>query len=304
MSSVTARAPAKINLELAVGGARRDGYHGVATAYHAISLYDEVTATPADRLAVTVDGATGVPVGDVPLDSTNLAAAAAVALARHVGVDPDVQLHIAKGIPVAGGMAGGSADAAAAIVACDALWQTGLSRAELAHVAARLGSDVPFSLVGGTALGTGRGEVLTPVLARGRFEWVVALADGGLSTPAVYAECDRLRAGQVLPEPRVSDAMMAALRAGDPDQLGPAMRNDLQDAACSLRPALKQTLATGREAGALGAMVSGSGPTVVFLARSPEHAIDIAVALSATGTCRSVKRAHGPVAGARLVGEG
>lgn len=304
MSSVTARAPAKINLELAVGGARRDGFHDVATAYHAISLYDEVTATPADRLAVTVDGATGVPVGDVPLDSTNLAAAAAVALARHVGVDPDVQLHIAKGIPVAGGMAGGSADAAAAIVACDALWQTGLSRAELAHVAARLGSDVPFSLVGGTALGTGRGEVLTPVLARGRFEWVVALADGGLSTPAVYAECDRLRAGQVLPEPRVSDAMMAALRAGDPDQLGPAMRNDLQDAACSLRPALKQTLATGREAGALGAMVSGSGPTVVFLARSPEHAIDIAVALSATGTCRSVKRAHGPVAGARLVGEG
>ncbi|HEX6935347.1 MAG TPA: 4-(cytidine 5'-diphospho)-2-C-methyl-D-erythritol kinase [Actinomycetes bacterium] len=304
MSSVTARAPAKINLELAVGGARRDGFHDVATAYHAISLYDEVTATPADRLAVTVDGATGVPVGDVPLDSTNLAAAAAIALARHVGLDPDVQLHIAKGIPVAGGMAGGSADAAAALVACDALWQTGLSRAQLAKVAAGLGSDVPFSLVGGTALGTGRGEVLTPVLARGRFEWVVALADGGLSTPAVYAECDRLRAGQVLPEPRVSDAMMAALRAGDPDQLGPAMRNDLQDAACSLRPALKQTLATGREAGALGAMVSGSGPTVVFLARSPEHAIDIAVALSATGTCRSVKRAHGPVAGARLVGEG
>lgn len=304
MSSVTARAPAKINLELSVGGARRDGFHDVATAYHAISLYDEVTATPADRLAVTVDGATGVPVGDVPLDSTNLAAAAAIALARHVGTDPEVQLHIAKGIPVAGGMAGGSADAAAALVACDALWQTGLSRAQLAQVAAGLGSDVPFSLVGGTALGTGRGEVLTPVLARGRFEWVVALADGGLSTPAVYAECDRLRAGQVLPEPRVSDAMMAALRAGDPDQLGPAMRNDLQDAACSLRPALKQTLATGREAGALGAMVSGSGPTVVFLARSPEHAIDIAVALSATGTCRSVKRAHGPVAGARLVGEG
>lgn len=304
MSSVTARAPAKINLELAVGGARRDGFHDVATAYHAISLYDEVTATSADRLTVTVDGATGVPVGDVPLDSTNLAAAAAIALARHVGVDPEVQLHIAKGIPVAGGMAGGSADAAAALVACDALWQTGLSRAELAQVAAGLGSDVPFSLVGGTALGTGRGEVLTPVLARGRFEWVVALADGGLSTPAVYAECDRLRAGQVLPEPRVSDAMMAALRAGDPDQLGPAMRNDLQDAACSLRPALKQTLATGREAGALGAMVSGSGPSVVFLARSPEHAIDIAVALSATGTCRSVKRAHGPVAGARLVGEG
>jgi 4-diphosphocytidyl-2-C-methyl-D-erythritol kinase len=132
---------------------------------------------------------------------------------------------------------------------------------------------------------------------------VVALADRGLSTPAVYAECDRLRAGQVLPEPRVSDAMMAALRAGDADELGRAMRNDLQEAACSMRPALRQTLDTGREAGALGALVSGSGPTVVLLARSPEHAIDIAVALSATGTCRAVKRAHGPVPGARLVEE-
>jgi 4-diphosphocytidyl-2-C-methyl-D-erythritol kinase len=153
-------------------------------------------------------------------------------------------------------------------------------------------------------MGVGRGEVLTPVLARGRFEWVVAIADSGLSTPKVYAECDRLRAGQVLPEPRVSDAMMAALRAGDAAELGRAMHNDLQDAACSLRPALRRTLDTGREAGALGALVSGSGPTVVFLARSPEHSIDIAVALSATGTCRTVKRANGPVPGARLTEEG
>jgi 4-diphosphocytidyl-2-C-methyl-D-erythritol kinase len=303
-TSVTARAPAKINLELAVGGPRADGFHDVATAYHAVSLYDEVTATEADRLVVSVSGKTGVSVDDVPDDGRNLAAAAAVTLAREVGIEPAVALHITKGIPVAGGMAGGSADAAAALVACDALWQTGLSRTELGAVAARLGSDVPFSLVGGTAMGMGRGEVLTPVLARGRFEWVVAIADGGLSTPQVYAECDRLRAGQVLPEPRVSDAMMAALRAGDAAELGRAMHNDLQDAACSLRPALRQTLDTGREAGALGALVSGSGPTVVFLARGPEHAIDIAVALSATGTCRTVKRAHGPVPGARLAEEG
>jgi 4-diphosphocytidyl-2-C-methyl-D-erythritol kinase len=303
VTSVTARAPAKINLELVVGGPRADGFHDVATAYHAVSLYDEVTATEADRLTVSVSGKTGVSVDDVPNDGRNLAASAAVALAREVGVEPTVALHITKGIPVAGGMAGGSADAAAALVACDALWQTGLSRHELGEVAARLGSDVPFALVGGTAMGMGRGEVLTPVLARGRFEWVVAIADGGLSTPRVYAECDRLRAGQVLPEPRVSDAMMAALRAGDATELGRAMRNDLQDAACSLRPALRQTLDTGREAGALGALVSGSGPTVVFLARSPEHAIDIAVALSATGTCRTVKRAHGPVPGARLTEE-
>lgn len=303
-TSVTARAPAKINLELSVGAVRRDGFHEVATAYHAVSLYDEVTVAPAEQLAVTITGGTGVRIDDVPRDGTNLAAAAAVALARRVGIEPAVHLHIAKGVPVAGGMAGGSADAAAALVACDALWETGLSRPDLAEVAAGIGSDVPFSLVGGTALGLGRGEVLTPVLARGRFEWVVALADGGLSTPAVYAACDRLRSDQVRPEPRVSDALMAALRAGDAAGLGTALRNDLQDAAVSLRPGLRQTLATGQEAGALGSMVSGSGPSVVFLARDPEHAIDIAVALSASGTCRAVKRAHGPVGGARLALEG
>ena len=304
MSSVIVRAPAKINLHLSVGPLRRDGYHDVATAYHAVSLHDEVIASDSDGLAVSVSAGTGVPVEDVPQDPSNLAAAAAMALARHVGRSPDVALHITKGIPVAGGMAGGSADAAAALVACDALWGTGLSRTELSALAAHVGSDVPFSLTGGTAIGTGRGEVLAPVLARGRFQWVAALADGGLATPDVYAECDRLRDGQEVPEPRVGSDLMAALRAGDADALGAALHNDLEEAACSLRPALRQTLGTGREAGALGAIVSGSGPTVVFLARSPEHAIDIAVALSATGTCRAVKRCHGPVGGARVVGEG
>jgi 4-diphosphocytidyl-2-C-methyl-D-erythritol kinase len=304
MSSVIVRAPAKINLHLSVGPLRRDGYHDVATAYHAVSLHDEVIASDSDGLAVSVSAGTGVPVEDVPQDPSNLAAAAAMALARHVGRSPDVALHITKGIPVAGGMAGGSADAAAALVACDALWSTGLSRGELSALGAQVGSDVPFSLTGGTAVGTGRGEVLAPVLARGRFQWVAALADGGLSTPEVYAECDRLREGRDLPEPRVGSDLMAALRAGDADALGAALHNDLEEAACSLRPALRQTLGTGREAGALGAVVSGSGPTVVFLARSPEHAIDIAVALSATGTCRAVKRCHGPVGGARVVGEG
>jgi 4-diphosphocytidyl-2-C-methyl-D-erythritol kinase len=304
MSSVIVRAPAKINLHLSVGPLRRDGYHDVATAYHAVSLHDEVIASDSDGLAVSVSAGTGVPVEDVPQDPSNLAAAAAMALARHVGRSPDVALHITKGIPVAGGMAGGSADAAAALVACDALWGTGLSRGELSALAAQVGSDVPFSLTGGTAIGTGRGEVLAPVLARGRFQWVAALADGGLATPDVYAECDRLRDGQEVPEPQVGSDLMAALRAGDADALGAALHNDLEEAACSLRPALRQTLGTGREAGALGAIVSGSGPTVVFLARSPEHAIDIAVALSATGTCRAVKRCHGPVGGARVVGEG
>jgi 4-diphosphocytidyl-2-C-methyl-D-erythritol kinase len=303
MTSVTVRAPAKVNLQLSVGAPRRDGFHDVATAYHAISLYDELVATTSGELSVGVTMSDGTAAGDVPQDRSNLAAAAAVALAERAGIEPGVQLHLTKSIPVAGGMAGGSADAAAALVACDALWQTGLSRGDLLELAAGLGSDVPFSLMGGSALGTGRGEVLTPVLATGRFEWVVAIADGGLSTPEVYAECDRLRTGRVLPEPRVSDGLMSALRSGDPDALGAALRNDLQEAACSLRPSLRRTLETGEEAGAVGGIVSGSGPSVVFLARSPEHAIDLAVALAATGTCRSVRRAHGPVAGARLVSD-
>ena len=304
MTSVTVRAPAKINLGLSVGGPRADGFHDVATAYHAISLQDELVAAASEELSIALTTADGIPLDDVPQDSSNLAVAAALALAERAGVEPLVRLHVTKSIPVAGGMAGGSADAAAALVACDALWQTGLSRSELAELAAALGSDVPFSLVGGTALGTGSGEVLTPVLARGRFHWVVAIADGGLSTPDVYAECDRLRGGTPVPEPRVADALMAALRTGDADALGAALHNDLQKAACSLRPSLRETLETGTQAGALGSLVSGSGPSVVFLARSPEHAIDIAVALSATGTCRSVRRAHGPVAGARVVGDG
>jgi 4-diphosphocytidyl-2-C-methyl-D-erythritol kinase len=304
MTSVTVRAPAKINLGLSVGGPRADGFHDVATAYHAISLQDELVAAASEELSIALTTADGIPLDDVPQDRSNLAVAAALALAERAGVEPLVRLHVTKSIPVAGGMAGGSADAAAALVACDALWQTGLSRSELAELAAVLGSDVPFSLVGGTALGTGRGEVLTPVLARGRFHWVVAIADGGLSTPAVYAECDRLRGGTPVPEPRVADALMAALRTGDADALGASLHNDLQAAACSLRPSLRETLETGAQAGALGSLVSGSGPSVVFLARSPEHAIDIAVALSATGTCRSVRRAHGPVAGARVVGDG
>ena len=304
MTSVTVRAPAKINLGLSVGGPRADGFHDVATAYHAISLQDELVAAASEELSIALTTADGIPLDDVPQDRSNLAVAAALALAERAGIEPLVRLHVTKSIPVAGGMAGGSADAAAALVACDALWQTGLSRSELAELAAALGSDVPFSLVGGTALGTGRGEVLTPVLARGRFHWVVAIADGGLSTPDVYAECDRLRGGTPVPEPRVADALMAALRTGDADALGAALHNDLQAAACSLRPSLRETLETGAQAGALGSLVSGSGPSVVFLARSPEHAIDIAVALSATGTCRSVRRAHGPVAGARVVGDG
>jgi 4-diphosphocytidyl-2-C-methyl-D-erythritol kinase len=303
MSPVSAVAPAKLNLALSVGATRPDGYHEVATVYHAVSLYDEVVASAGAGLQVTVEGAKGVAVATVPTDESNLAAKAALLLAEQTDLEPDVHLHIRKGIPVAGGMAGGSADAAAALIACDALWGTGLPRQELLSLAGQLGSDVPFAVMGGTALGIGRGEHLTPALARGRFEWVLALADGGLSTPKVYAECDRLREDRVLPEPRVHDAMMTALRSGDAVALGQALENDLQPAACSLRPQLLQTMEVGDDSEALGSIVSGSGPTVAFLARDAEHALDIAVSLSASGTCRSVKRAHGAVSGARLAGE-
>jgi 4-diphosphocytidyl-2-C-methyl-D-erythritol kinase len=225
-------------------------------------------------------------------------------LARHVGTGAGVRLVIRKGIPVAGGMAGGSTEAAAALVACDALWGLGLERDTLLTLAGRLGSDVPFCLVGGTAMGTGRGEALTPVLGRGGFHWVFALAEDGLSTPAVFAERDRLTAGGAVPAPVVAPELMQALRSGDAIALGAALANDLQEAACSLRPALRETLAVGLDHGALGAVVSGSGPTVAFLVADVEAGLEVAVALSASQACHGVRRAQGPVPGARVVPTG
>ncbi|WP_088284313.1 4-(cytidine 5'-diphospho)-2-C-methyl-D-erythritol kinase [Kineosporia sp. A_224] len=295
---VTARAPGKVNLALVVGPLRDDGFHELVNVFHAVSLVDDVTATPADDVSVSVEG---VHSEGVPRDATNLAVRAALLLAERAGVDDGVHLHIKKQIPVAGGMAGGSADAAAALLACDALWQTGMSRDDLAGLAAELGSDVPFALVGGTAVGTGRGERLTPALARGEYEWVVALSETGLSTPVVYGELDRLRTGRDVPAPTVPDGFMQALRSGDAEALGEALENDLQPAACSLAPALERTLEVGREYGALGAMVSGSGPTVAFLVRDHEQALDISVALTASGAADDVRRCRGPVPGARLL---
>jgi 4-diphosphocytidyl-2-C-methyl-D-erythritol kinase len=303
VTRVTVRVPAKVNLQLGVGPLQPDGYHGLVTVFHAVSVFDEVTAEPADELSLTVEGDSAA---ELPLDASNLAAKAAYSLAAYVGVEPAVRLHVRKRIPIAGGMAGGSADAAAALVACDTLWRTGLGRPELLDIATGLGADVPFALVGGTAIGTGRGEQLMPVLSRGEFHWVFALAEGGLSTPAVYAECDRLReqaGGGVVPAPAVDERLMAALRAADGVALGKALSNDLQPAALSLRPQLRTTLEAGLEQGALGAVVSGSGPTCAFLVRDAESALDLAVMLSATGLCRSVRRAVGPVPGARPVDE-
>lgn len=297
--SVTVRAPGKLNLYLAVGDRRDDGYHELTTVFHAVSLVDEVTVRDADVLSLKLAGE-GADV--LPTDERNLAWQAAELLAEHVGRAPDVAITIDKSIPVAGGMAGGSADAAGALVACDALWHLGTPREELMALAARLGSDVPFALHGGTAIGIGRGEQLTAVLSRGSFSWVFAIADGGLSTPAVYRECDRQRADRAVPPAYVSDMLMQAVRAGDAVLLAKALHNDLQPAALALRPALARVLEAGEDLGALGGLVSGSGPTCAFVARDDAHALDLAVALSGAGVCRTVRRASGPVLGARVVG--
>ncbi len=290
------RAPAKVNLHLSVGRLRPDGFHDLTTVFQAVGLYDEVTLTRAARRAVRCDRPEGV-----PLDDTNLAARAVLLLAERTGNDASLDIAIRKGIPVAGGCAGGSADAAAALVAADALWGTGLAKDELAGLAAELGSDVPFSLHGGTALGRGRGEQLTPVLERGGFSWVLAISAGGLSTPDVYAELDRQR--DTGPVGVVSDPadVLAALRQGDPVALGRTLANDLQPAALALRPALRGVLEAGRELGALGALVSGSGPTVALLARDEPAAAALTAALAARNLCADVRRADGPVAGARIV---
>jgi len=338
---VTARVPAKVNLQLAVGPPRADGYHDLVTVFHAVSLFDEVTVRPADRTKVVV---TGTGAGSVPSGQANLAARAATALARATRSRREgkaaVLIEICKRIPVAAGLAGGSADAAAALVACNELWGTGASPQDLRAVAAEVGSDVPFALLGGTAVGQGRGEQLTPALVTGVYHWVLAFAIGGLSTPEVYATCDRLRAARaagaapvaaavtvppgsatasppdppgsasppdpaaVTQPPQLSTALMAALRSGDPAAVGAELTNDLQPAAVSLRPELRRTLTAGRQLGALGAIISGSGPTCAFLAGDASHARDLAVALTGAGVCRAVVSVKGPVGGAAVLAPG
>ncbi|GAB2710656.1 4-(cytidine 5'-diphospho)-2-C-methyl-D-erythritol kinase [Kitasatospora kifunensis] len=302
---ITVRVPAKVNVQLGVGGLRSDGFHDLANVFFAVALGDEVTARQGVGVTLTC---TGPDASLVPLDDTNLAARAARLLAAHHGIEPNVELHIAKAIPVAGGMAGGSADGAAALVACDALWNRATPLPELLTLAAELGSDVPFALLGGVALGRGRGELLEPLPVSGGFHWVFAVADGGLSTPAVFRECDRLReaagTGSTeadLPTPDADPALLAALADGDPVALAAALANDLQAAALSLRPALADCLAAGLAAGALGALVSGSGPTCAFLVKDAAAAQAVAEALTASGTCRTAHATYGPVRGAHVI---
>jgi 4-diphosphocytidyl-2-C-methyl-D-erythritol kinase len=305
VTSVTARVPAKINLSLGVGPLREDGFHQLATVYQALDVHDEVRATlvdDSDEIEVSVHlESSSAESSDVPEDKDNLAVRAARALQDAMGVEMGARLAIRKVIPVAGGMAGGSADAAAALVACNAIWGTGLGRDELTELAADIGSDVPFLLHGGTAMGGGRGESISPILGRGSYYWAIAVSDRGLPTPDVYAEFDRLTAGREIPQPSVPEELLAALRAGEPEALGDALSNDLASAALSLRPDLRDVLAVGSGAGALAAIVSGSGPTCLFLAHDESHRLDLAVALASSGVCADVIQARGPVPGAHLI---
>ncbi|GHG56559.1 4-diphosphocytidyl-2-C-methyl-D-erythritol kinase [Flavimobilis marinus] len=296
---VRVRAPGKVNLALCVDRLGDDGYHRVISVFQAVSLYEDVLASPADELSLTV---AGLQAERVPTDATNLAWRAAELLAAHAGVEPAVALHIVKGVPTAGGMAGGSADAAAALVACDALWRTNLPREELAELAAELGSDVPFALVGHTAVGTGRGHEVTAAMTLGEYHWALGLRDEGLSTAAVYGAFDDAGGGAGDWDDEPPTDLMQALRAGDPAALGATLRNDLEEHAIALNPALAEAVRVARLAGALGVVVSGSGPTVAALGRSAQHALAIAAAMTAAGVVDDVATAVGGVPGARVVG--
>ncbi|GAB3634090.1 4-(cytidine 5'-diphospho)-2-C-methyl-D-erythritol kinase [Microbacterium shaanxiense] len=301
--AVHVRAPGKINVYLGVGGRHDDGYHALATVFQAVSLYEDVIARDADDFSVSVVGVADP--STVPVDDRNLAMRAAKLLASATGYTGGVQLELRKSVPVAGGMGGGSADAAAALVACDALWGTGLSPHRLHELAARLGADVPFALHGGTAVGTGRGDQLNPALARGRFDWVLVPSDEGLSTPQIYARLDTHRAenGALADDPPLSldvpIPVLQALRAGDPHSLAACMFNDLEVPALLERPALDDIINEGLHAGALSGIISGSGPTVAFLCETPESARYVQSELIEAG--RTALHVHGPVAGARII---
>ena len=301
LNSITVRVPAKVNLQLSVGPREANGYHNLVSVFQAVSLFDDVTVTKSHEGSGVTITVSGEQTHGVPEDSSNLAVQAALLIADKFDFDADVHIEVKKSIPVAGGMAGGSADAAATLVAMDALYKLEATREELLELGSELGSDVPFMIAGGTAVGTGRGDQLTAALSRGTYHWVFALSSVGLSTPAVYGECDRMRAELEVAAPKVSDVLMQALLTGDPAQVGAALSNDLQNPACSLRPALSLVLEVGRDYGALGAIVSGSGPTVAFLVADEEAGLDLAVALTASGVVGSVGRATGPVHGARVI---
>lgn len=342
--AVSVSAPGKVNLFLALGAARPDGYHPLNTVFAQIGLSETVTVTPLQSLATTAPqpastatvssassapaqsdsvpaaaqpapSATAVPAqsdsapaaqtggprielaltrpdSNVPLDHTNLAYRAAQAVAQQAAqrglATPDVRILLDKAVPVAGGMAGGSADAAATLKACNEFWQVGLSLEELAHLGAQLGADVPFGLYGGVALGTGRGDLIEPLKAApGPYYWTFALQDKGLSTAAVFKHFDAtVQAPPATDMP--PEQLLAALEAGDVAEVSRHIRNDLQATAIDLRPELGQLIDLAKKAGALAAMVSGSGPTVAALSSSRAAAERVALCWSLTPFCDQV----------------
>lgn len=294
MAQVTVRAPAKINLHLGVGGLRPDGKHALATVYQAVGLYDDVTVVDADEWAVGLTE----PVDGVPLDGDNIAIRAGRALTAHHGLDRAARITIAKGIPVMGGMAGGSADAAATLLALDRLWDLQTTDDDLLRIAGTLGSDVPFALLGGTALGTGHGEVVTPVEDTSSVWWVVVLSDDGLSTPAVYGHFDEL-SPDAPAEPPIPTALIEALAGGCPQEIGDLLANDLWPAARDLRPDLVDVEVELRSMAPDGVLLSGSGPTLLVLHEDVDEARTTVAELSARG--HRCTLAPGPVAGAHVV---
>jgi 4-diphosphocytidyl-2-C-methyl-D-erythritol kinase len=302
--SIRVLTPAKVNLVLGVGPRRADGFHDLATVYYALDLQDELVVGERgdERIVLTVTGSQPS-LTRLPVDGRNLVVRAAALLAARFGTRRGADIALHKNIPLTAGLAGGSSDAAAALVACNALWGLGLDLPDLLPIAAELGSDVPFCLLGGAVLGSGRGELVTPLPVAGRQHWVLVLADGGLSTPAMFAALDRSRdRGTAGPPTEVIPAnLLSALAAGDAAGIGAAMTNDLEPVALVARPDLSRVLETARAAGAAGALVSGSGPTCAVLAHDADSADRLAVAMRAAGLGRQVLVTTGPAVGARIV---
>lgn len=303
MTRVSVSAPGKVNIFFAVGPLRPDGYHEVLSIYQALDLREVVTVSSAEEWQVAVSGEISKEqIESVPTGESNLVVRAARILAIAAGIETPhpVKFEISKSVPVAGGMGGGSADAAAALVAVNELWCTGISEQKILEAAAELGADVPFALLGGTALGSGAGERLQSVSDVQTLHWVLVTCDGGLSTPAVYQRLDELRLARGVDPvevaiPETPNELIEALVAGDLTKISGLLRNDLQEAAVDLMPELEQTMQAGLAAGAVAAMVSGSGPTVALLAADESAAQSIANQLAIQG--HTAIPTHGPAAG-------
>lgn len=292
MQRVLVSAPGKVNLALRVGGPRPDGFHPLDTVFEALDIFDDIDAQRADALSLEIIGLGE----DLPVDGTNLAIRAAKALQEKTGTTAGAHITITKRIPVAGGMAGGSADAAGTLLALNELWELGLRMEELLQIGAELGSDVPFSLFGGVAHGRGRGEELEHVRVNSMHAWVLLTRPDGLSTPAVFREFDRLHPDAGGPADTV--ALRRALSDGTVDEVGALLANDLAVAARSLRPELGAAI-DAIAAGGRHVILSGSGPTIAVLV-TPEESQEVAAQLRADFPDTQVYIAHGPAAGAHI----